>query len=60
VTAPYVNVKTRGMAQAGVAGRNGWTIIGVYMGGLLPEDAPPEDVQRMLRRGLIEAVEIDG
>lgn len=56
VVAPFVNVKTMMLAGAGIPGRGGYTLIGVYQGGLLPPDAPEADVQRWLDSGMVEEV----
>jgi hypothetical protein len=37
-------------------GTGGWMTVGVDRGGLLPVDAPAQDVARLLRRGLVEPV----
>ncbi|MGH3484746.1 MAG: hypothetical protein ACRDPQ_16125 [Nocardioidaceae bacterium] len=54
VVAQCVLVRTAAMAAAGIAGRTGMTIITAYKGALLPEDAPVEDVERLLARGMVE------
>ena len=55
VTAPYITVKTGGLAGI-IPGRGGFTVVGIYKDGLLPTDAPLEDVARLLRQGMVEAV----
>ena len=55
VTVEFLNVKT-GPWPASSPGEAVLTVIGVYRHGLLPADAPAEDVERLLRKGMIEAV----
>ena len=55
VTAPYVNVKTGALAGI-IPNRTGWVSVGLYRGAMVPEDAPPEQVESLLARGLIEPV----
>ncbi len=60
VTGEFVNVRTETMAGAiGVlGGRRGsrYVVIGVYRHGLVPADAPAEDIERLLGKGMIEQV----
>ena len=55
VTGEFVNVKTMGMAGI-IHGRSGFTVVGIHKHGLLPADAPAEDVERLLGKGMIEQV----
>lgn len=57
VIASYVTARTA--AAAGMLpGCGTWTIIGFYKDALLPEDCPAEDVERLLRKEMIEEVEV--
>lgn len=58
VVAPYVTVKTDALAgTTGVAGKHsGISVIGVYQDGLLPSGVPDSDLERLLRKRMIEEV----
>ena len=55
VTAAYLT------CRAGDAGflathRRGYLSLGFYSGAILPSDAHPEDIEQLLRKGLIEPI----
>lgn len=54
VTAPYVTVKT---SSAPVEHWHG-SIAERLKGTLLPEDADAGDIERLLRKGMVEAIEV--
>ncbi len=58
VTAPYVTVRTTTASFVTSHRRNSTTTVGLYRDALLPEDTPAEDVDRLLRKGMIEAFEV--
>jgi hypothetical protein len=60
VTAPYVNARVPGGLAPLQAGHTvTWVNLGYYSDALLPEGAHPEDVERLLRKGFLELVDVD-
>ena len=55
VTAPCVSARAPGSVMAG---GGAWTIRTLYRDQLLPEGAHPDDVERLLRKGFVEAIEV--
>jgi len=57
VLAPYITARVGGLGGIIPGARGGYGVCGFYAGAVLPADVPAEQVARLLRRGLIEAVE---
>lgn len=55
VTAPCVSARAPGSVMAD---RGAWTIRTLYRDDLLPEGAHPDDVARLLRKGMVEPIEV--
>jgi hypothetical protein len=61
VVSPYVTLRIAGSLVPPANGRHSaWTLLGFYLGALVPESAHPEDIERHLASGFLEAVEVDG
>ena len=56
VTAPYVAVKVHTGPLIPSARANGVTVLGYYENAVLPGNADPADVARLLAKGVIEEV----
>lgn len=54
VTGAFVNARVPGAILPGA--RGGFTVMGYYRGAILPPGVHPEDIDRLLRAGFIEAV----